>query len=155
MSSLAKSFRGSKTKTKRDTVDSTLFLTDGETKIKLNPLSKGLSKEEFKNERRNGGGGGSTTREVEMTETSIEISNVIIETLKDDNGRRYSWNKVTNETEWIDEKKNEEPSLLSNNSSDKMKKLSKRNSFLDKKNKKGRRKRAQSREDRLATMKLK
>ena len=90
-----------------------------------------------------------------MTETSIEISNVIIETLKDDNGRRYSWNKVTNETEWIDEKKNEEPNLLSNDSSDKMKKLSKRNSFLDKKNKKGRRKRAQSREDRLATMKLK
>jgi len=125
MSALTKSFQGSKTKTKRDTVDSTLFPTDGETKIKLNPLSKGKSKKEFKNERRSSGGGaggnGSMTREVEMTETSIDmtetsidmteasidISNVIMETLKDDNGRRYSWNKVTNETKWIDEQKNE------------------------------------------------
>merc|ERR1711865_449619 len=39
MSAFTKSFQGSKTK--RETVDSTLFPTDGETKIKLNPLSKG------------------------------------------------------------------------------------------------------------------
>jgi len=33
-----------------------------------------------------------------MTVTSIDISNEIIEILKDDNGREYSWNKVTDET---------------------------------------------------------
>merc|ERR1712166_411069 len=48
-----------------------------------------------------------TETSIDMTEASIDISNVIMETLKDDNGRRYSWNKVTNETKWIDEQKNE------------------------------------------------
>ena len=48
--------------------------------------------------RRNSDGGGSSTREVEMTVTSIDISNEIIQILKDDNVREYSWNKVTDET---------------------------------------------------------
>merc|ERR1712166_198140 len=48
-----------------------------------------------------------TETSIDMTEASIDISNVIMETLKDDNGRRYSWNRVTNETKWVDEQKNE------------------------------------------------
>ena len=86
-----------------------MFPTDGETKIKCtegNPLSNGKSKEEFTNERRRNS---VTTREVEMTVTSIvDISNENIEILKDDGGREYSWNKVTNETKWVDEEMDDE-----------------------------------------------
>ena len=32
----------------------------------------------------------------------------IIEILKDDSGREYSWNKVTNETKWMDDEMNDE-----------------------------------------------
>ena len=109
-SALANSLRkGSNTNTEQHTVNSTLFPTDGETKIKCtegNPLSNGKSKEEFKNERRRNS---VTTREVEMTVTSIvDISNENIEILKDDGGREYSWNKVTNETKWVDEEMDDE-----------------------------------------------
>ena len=106
-SALANSFRPG-SNTKQESVESTLFPTDGETKIKCtegNPLSNGKSKEEFKNERSRNSG----TREVEMTVTSIvDISNENIEILKDDGGREYSWNKVTNETKWVDEEMDDE-----------------------------------------------
>ena len=98
-SALTNSFRGFNTK--QNMVNSNLFPTDGETKIDCNPLSNGKSQEEFKKERRTVRRD-SGTREVEMTMTSIDIPNEIIEILKDDDGREYSWNKVTNETKWLE-----------------------------------------------------
>ena len=107
-SALTNSFRQSSTRnTKQHMVNSNLFPTDGETNIYCNPLSNGKSKEEFKKERRTVRRD-SGTREVEMTMTSIDIPNEIIEILKDDDGREYSWNKVTNETKWVDEEMDDE-----------------------------------------------